>query len=215
MSDDLIAAHRDIDKLMPFLHLPIQSGSNNILKGMNRKHTRQDYFKIIEKIREARPDMGLSSDFIIGFPGETDQDFEDTLDLIEKIGFSQCYSFKYSPRPGTPASDAKIQVEESVKAERLKRLQELLAKQQTEYNQSFEGSKMPVLFERQAPKSQKASHKRQDSSSDSYQLWGKSPYLQSVIVDVKSEEEAKKYFGKIAEVEVEKSRPSSLIAKLI
>ncbi len=119
MSDDLLAAHRDIEKLMPFLHLPIQSGSNNVLKMMNRKHTRQDYFKIIEKLRQARPDIGLSSDFIVGFPGETDQDFRDTLDLVEKIGFTQCYSFKYSPRPGTPAADAKVQVEEKVKDERL------------------------------------------------------------------------------------------------
>jgi tRNA-2-methylthio-N6-dimethylallyladenosine synthase len=145
MSDDLIAAHRDIEKLMPFLHLPIQSGSNNVLKGMNRKHTRQDYFKIIEKLRAARPDMGLSSDFIVGFPGETDKDFEDTMDLIRQVGFTQCYSFKYSPRPGTPAADAKIQVEEKVKTERLAELQKLLTEQQIDFNKKFVPSVMDML----------------------------------------------------------------------
>lgn len=208
MSDDLLAAHRDIEKLMPFLHLPIQSGSNSVLKGMNRKHTRQDYFKIIEKLRAARPDMGLSSDFIVGFPGETDRDFEDTMDLVRKIGFTQCYSFKYSPRPGTPAADAKIQVEESVKDTRLAELQKLLTEQQIEFNKKGEGQVMPVLFEREAPKSKKR------SSGEKIQLWGKSPWLQSVIVDVESEEKAAKYFGKIADVEILKSRPSSLVGEL-
>ncbi len=208
MSDDLLAAHRDIEKLMPFLHLPIQSGSNNVLKGMNRKHTRQDYFKIIEKLREARPDIGLSSDFIVGFPGETDKDFEDTMDLVRKIGFTQCYSFKYSPRPGTPAADAKVQVEESVKDARLAELQKLLTQQQTEFNQKAEGQTMPVLFERKAPSSGKS------KARAATQLWGKSPYLQSVIVDVESEEEAQKYFGKIADVKILKSRPSSLMGTL-
>ncbi len=208
MSDDLLAAHRDIEKLMPFLHLPIQSGSNNVLKGMNRKHTRQDYFKIIEKLRTARPDMGLSSDFIVGFPGESDKDFEDTMDLVRQIGFTQCYSFKYSPRPGTPAADAKIQVEESVKDVRLAELQKLLTEQQIDFNKKSEGQIMPVLFEREAPKSKKS------SSSNKIQLWGKSPWLQSVIVDVDSEEEVKKYFGKIADVKILKSRPSSLVGEL-
>lgn len=208
MSDDLIAAHVSIEKLMPFLHLPIQSGSNNVLKGMNRKHTRQDYFKIIEKIRAGRPDLGLSSDFIVGFPGETDKDFEDTMDLVRKIGFTQCYSFKYSPRPGTPAADAKIQVEESVKDARLAELQKLLTEQQIDFNKKSEGQVMSVLFERKAPASGKA------KARAATQLWGKSPYLQSVIVDVASEEEAKKYFGKIANVKILKSRPSSLVGEL-
>jgi tRNA-2-methylthio-N6-dimethylallyladenosine synthase len=207
MSDDLIHAHRDIEKLMPFLHLPVQAGSNAVLKGMNRKHTRQDYFKIIEKIRAARPDIGLSSDFIVGFPGETDKDFEDTLDLIKQVGFAQCYSFKYSPRPGTPASDAKVQVEESVKDERLARLQKLLTEQQIVFNSSFEGKTMPVLFEKEAPN-------KKGKNSDAIQLWGKSPHLQSVIVDVSSEEEAKKYFGQIANVNILKARPSSLMGKI-
>lgn len=209
MTDDLIAAHRDIEKLMPFLHLPIQSGSNSVLKGMNRKHTRQDYFKIIEEIRAARPDVGLSSDFIVGFPGETDKDFEDTMDLVRQIGFAQCYSFKYSPRPGTPAHDAKIQVAEEVKDERLARLQKLLTEQQIAFNQKFEGSVMKILFEKTAPKSVKSLRSR------SVQLWGKSPWLQSVIVDVDDEEEAKKYFGKIAEVKILKARPSSLVGELV
>jgi tRNA-2-methylthio-N6-dimethylallyladenosine synthase len=193
---------------MPFLHLPIQSGANSVLKGMNRKHTRQDYFKIIEKLRAARPDIGLSSDFIVGFPGETDQDFEDTMDLIRQIKFTQCYSFKYSPRPGTPAAEAKIQVEEKVKEERLFNLQKLLTEQQSEFNQKSEGQIMPVLFERKAPDSGKA------KARSATQLWGKSPYLQSVIVDVASEEEARNYFGKIADVKILKSRPSSLVGEL-
>ncbi len=208
MSEDLFAAHRDIEKLMPFLHLPIQSGANSVLKGMNRKHTRQDYFKIIEKLRAARPDIGLSSDFIVGFPGETDQDFEDTMDLIRQIKFTQCYSFKYSPRPGTPAAEAKIQVEEKAKEERLFNLQKLLTEQQSEFNQKSEGKIMPVLFERKAPDSGKA------KARSATQLWGKSPYLQSVIVDVASEEEARNYFGKIADVKILKSRPSSLVGEL-
>ena len=208
MSEDLFAAHRDIEKLMPFLHLPIQSGANSVLKGMNRKHTRQDYFKIIEKLRAARPDIGLSSDFIVGFPGETEQDFEDTMDLIRQIKFTQCYSFKYSPRPGTPAAEAKIQVEEKVKEERLFNLQKLLTEQQSEFNQKSEGQIMPVLFERKAPDSGKA------KARSATQLWGKSPYLQSVIVDVASEEEARNYFGKIADVKILKSRPSSLVGEL-
>jgi tRNA-2-methylthio-N6-dimethylallyladenosine synthase len=210
MAPDLIAAHGSIEKLMPFLHLPIQSGSNAVLKAMNRKHTRQDYFKIIENIRNARSDIGLSSDFIVGFPGETDKDFEDTLDLVKKIGFTQCYSFKYSPRPGTPASDAKIQIEEKIKDERLAILQKLLTEQQTAFNQKFESTVMPVLFEKESPSSTK-----KNKADSKIQLWGKSPWLQSVIVDVTSENEAKKYLGQIAEVKILKARPSSLIGELL
>jgi len=209
MSDDLIQAHGNIEKLMPFLHLPVQAGSNNILKAMNRKHTRQDYIKIIEKLRKARPDIGLSSDFIVGFPGESDQDFEDTIKLVEEIGFTQCYSFKYSPRPGTPAHDSTLQIDESVKDERLARLQSLLTKQQIEFNKKFGSEKMPVLFEKEAPKSNKK------SANDKLQLWGKSPWLQSVIVDVKSEEEAQKYLGKIADVNILHARPSSLVGEVV
>lgn len=209
MSDELIEAHANFEKLMPFLHLPVQSGSNNILKMMNRKHTRQDYIRAIEKLRAINPKMGLSSDFIVGFPGETDQDFEDTMDLVRQIGFTQCYSFKYSPRPGTTAADAKIQVPEEVMVERLNRLQALLTEQQTAFNKGFENDVMPVLFERELSKS------KNKGDSGKAQLWGKSPWLQSVIVDVESEEEANKYLGQIADVKILNSRPSCLVGELV
>ena len=197
MDEDLILAHKEIEKLMPFLHLPVQSGSNNILKAMNRKHTRQDYFKVIEKLRKARPDIGLSSDFIVGFPGETDQDFKDTLDLVDQVGFSQCYSFKYSPRPGTPAADALNQIDEDVKSDRLQQLQSLLTKQQIIYNHQFEGKTMPVLFDRLATKVKG-------------QIIGKSPYLQSVVID----DSDGQYLGKMIDVKIIKSRPSSLMGQI-
>lgn len=206
MSDDLILAHRDVEKLMPFLHLPIQSGSDSTLKAMNRKHTRQDYFKIIEKLRKARPDIGLSSDFIVGFPGESDKDFDDTLELVQKIGFAQCYSFKYSSRLGTPAADVKIQVEESVKDQRLAILQKLLTEQQFAFNKKFEGRVVPVLFEKESPKSFKTSLN---------QIWGKSPWLQSVVVEVKNGEVIQEYLGAISNVKILKARPSSLIGEIV
>ncbi|NBX53266.1 MAG: tRNA (N6-isopentenyl adenosine(37)-C2)-methylthiotransferase MiaB [Proteobacteria bacterium] len=213
MNDDLINAHRDIEKLMPFLHLPIQSGSNSVLKAMNRKHTRQDYFKIIEKLRKARPDMGLSSDFIVGFPNETEQDFCDTIDLVEKIGFTQCYSFKYSPRQGTPSADSGNQIDESIKDERLAILQKLLTKQQIEFNLKFEKTTMPILFEKEAPKSKKnIKDKNQDGKT---QIWGKSPWLQSVVVEIENHEDSVNLINKIKNVDVIKSRPSSLIGRLI
>lgn len=196
MDDELIKAHGEIEKLMPFLHLPVQSGSNNILKAMNRKHTRQDYFKIIEKLRAARPDIGLSSDFIVGFPGETDKDFEDTLDLVEKVGFTACYSFKYSPRPGTPAPNLK-QIDEEIKEKRLAKLQDLLTSQQITFNQKFEGREMEILFDRKA-KSQN-------------QIIGKSPWLQSVVI----EDPQGKYLNQLVQVKITKARPSSLIAEIL
>ena len=145
MDDELIKLHGMEDKLMPFLHLPVQSGSNKILKLMNRKHTREEYFSIIDKLRVTKPDIVLSSDFIIGFPGETDEDFADTLDLVKKIKYGQCFSFKYSPRPGTPGATME-QVPENVKTERLAILQRELANQQLEINQQSVGKIMPVLF---------------------------------------------------------------------
>src|SRR5690606_7458436 len=148
MTDDLISTHGQIDQLMPFLHLPIQSGSNKVLKMMNRKHTREEYFAIIDSLKRARPDIVLSSDFIVGFPGETDEDFADTLDLVKKVGYGQCYSFKYSPRPGTPAA-TKPQVPENVKTERLAILQEELLRQQFEFNESCVGKIFPVLFQKE------------------------------------------------------------------
>ncbi len=219
MNDDLINAHRDIDKLMPFLHLPVQSGSNNILQAMNRKHQREDYFKIIDKLRNVRPDIALSSDFIVGFPGETKNDFYDTIDLVEKIGFTQCYSFKYSPRQGTPSADSKQQILEEEKDERLAILQKLLTKQQTNFNQQFEGRTVKVLFEKEAPKSvqksQKILNENLENANFARQLWGKSEWLQSVIVDVENDQNIEKYFGKIFEVKITKARPSSLVAKIL
>ena len=126
MDDELIAAHRDLPALMPYLHLPVQSGSDRILKAMNRRHRAADYLKVIERIRAARPDIAMSGDFIVGFPGETDADFEATLDLVRGVGYAQAYSFKYSPRPGTPGADMEGHVDEAVKDERLQRLQALL-----------------------------------------------------------------------------------------
>jgi tRNA-2-methylthio-N6-dimethylallyladenosine synthase len=166
MGEDLIAAHRDIQKLMPFLHLPVQSGSDRILAGMNRKHTVAEYRDIIAKVRDARPDIALSTDIIVGFPSETEREFEDTLDLIRDIGFAQSYSFKYSPRPGTPALSLDEQVPETVKADRLTRLQDLLSCQQSKFNQSFVGTTIPVLFDK--------------PGRNPGQLVGRSPYLQLV-----------------------------------
>ena len=148
MADDLIAAHRDIPQLMPYLHLPVQSGSDRILAAMNRRHTGAEYRAIIERLRAARPDIAFSSDFIVGFPGETDQDFEDSLSLIRDVGFPTAYSFKYSPRPGTPAAKQSDQVPDAVMDERLQRLQALLAEQARAFNASFIGRTIPVLFDR-------------------------------------------------------------------
>jgi len=140
MDQSLIEAHRDVPALMPFLHLPVQSGSNRILEAMNRKHDAQTYLSIIDRLRTARPDIGLSSDFIVGFPGESDKDFEETLDLVRRVNYAQSYSFKYSIRPGTPAGSMETQVPESVKASRLQQLQELLNEQQMAFNQKTVGT---------------------------------------------------------------------------
>ena len=148
MTDALIEAHRDIPKLMPYLHLPVQSGSDRILAAMNRKHTRRDYLAIIEKVRRARPDIALSSDFITGFPGETETDFADTMALAREVNFAMAYSFKYSARPGTPAEGAGNQIEESVSARRLGQLQALLLGQQREFNQAAVGRTIDILVEK-------------------------------------------------------------------
>lgn len=166
MGDDLIAAHGQIEKLMPFLHLPVQSGSDKILKAMNRKHTRDSYIDIINRVRKYRPDIAIASDFIVGFPGETEADFADTLNLIEEIGYASAYSFKYSKRPGTPAGAMMYQIAEEVKNARLQELQALLTRQQTKFNVVKIGTKIPVLI---TQKSRKVG-----------QLFGKSPWLQSV-----------------------------------
>ena len=147
MDDELIAAHRDLPQLMPFLHLPVQSGSDAILEAMNRRHKADDYRRIIDKLRTARPDIALSSDFIVGFPGETDADHAATMQLAREIGFAQAYSFKYSRRPGTPAAAMTNQIAEDVKDARLQELQTLLRAQQDAFNQSLVGKTLPVLFD--------------------------------------------------------------------
>jgi tRNA-2-methylthio-N6-dimethylallyladenosine synthase len=196
MSDDLIAAHRDVDTLSPFLHLPVQSGSDRILKAMNRQHTAADYLRIVERVRDARPDIAFASDFIVGFPGESDKDFEDTLSLVKAVGYAQAYSFKYSPRPGTPASGMHLQVEEVVKDERLARLQALINEQSTAFNRATIGRKLPVLFSRKG--------KRED------QALGYSPYMQSVHV-----EHGAHLSGRIAEIEIVDASMTSLTGRLV
>ena len=166
MDDSLIEAHRDVPQLMPFLHLPVQSGSDRILAAMNRQHTAADYRNIIDKLRTARPDIALSSDFIVGFPDESDRDFADTLRLIREVSFAQAYSFKYSARPGTPASGSDSHVAESIKEERLAMLQQLLHAQQDAFNHTKAGVVIPVLIER------KGRHPRQAQ--------GRSPFMQGV-----------------------------------
>lgn len=168
MDDELIETHRDIHKLMPFLHLPVQSGSDRILEAMNRKHTSDDYHRIVDKLRTARPDLALSSDFIVGFPGETNEDFEDTMQLVRDIGFASAYSFKFSARPGTPAANMQNLVHDKIATERLSRLQALINEQQKGFNKRSEGLVMPVLFDRKGKKPA--------------QLQGRSPWNQSVHV---------------------------------
>jgi tRNA-2-methylthio-N6-dimethylallyladenosine synthase len=174
MTQDLIDAHGTLEKLMTYLHLPIQSGSDKILAAMNRKHTASTYIDIIERIRLARPGLALSSDFIVGFPGETDQDFEDTLELVKTVGYAQAYSFKYSEIPGTPAVSSQNQIPEEVKAERLEILQALLVQQQQDFQQSCVGQTMPILLEKKG--------------KSEGQLIGRSPYLQSVTLDAQDDE---------------------------
>ncbi len=146
MDEALIRAHAEVEALMPFLHLPVQSGSDRMLAAMNRRHSAAEYFGIVDRLRAARPDIALSSDFIVGHPGETEADFEATLDLIRRVGFAQSFSFKYSPRPGTPAASAPVQVDEAVKDTRLQVLQALLREQQGAFNTATAGLSVPVLF---------------------------------------------------------------------
>ncbi len=194
MTSALVEAHRDIGELMPYLHLPVQSGSDRILDMMNRQHGRDDYFAIIEQMRAIRPDVALSSDFIVGFPGETERDFLDTMDLITRVGYAAAYSFKYSPRPGTPAADLDNQVPEAAKDERLAALQALIAEQQTAFNQATVGRTIPVLVEKAGRKPG--------------QMAGKSPYLQAVQID-----DAKARIGDIVEVNVTGLGTNSLYAR--
>ncbi len=169
VDEALIAAHGEVPQLMPFLHLPVQSGSDRVLKAMNRRHGADDYRRLVERLRRARPDIALSSDFIVGFPGETDADFQATMALVREVGFIQAYSFKYSPRPGTPAAALDDQIEDSVKAERLAELQAELNAQQLAFNRSCVGRTLPVLLDR--PGRRKG------------QMVGRSPYMQPVHVE--------------------------------
>jgi tRNA-2-methylthio-N6-dimethylallyladenosine synthase len=169
MDDALIAAHRDLPALMPYLHLPVQAGSDRVLAAMNRKHGRDEYRRIVDRVRALRPDIALSSDFILGFPGETDADFEDTLRLVAEVRFASAFSFKYSPRPGTPGAEMPDQVPEPVKAERLARLQELLETQRQAFNRGTIGRTLDVLLEK--------------PGRHPGQLAGKSPYLQAVQLE--------------------------------
>jgi tRNA-2-methylthio-N6-dimethylallyladenosine synthase len=195
MDDRLIEAHRDLRMLMPYLHLPVQSGSDRILKAMNRRHKASEYVALIERIRSVRPDIALSGDFIVGFPGETDQDFEDTMNLVRQVNYAQAYSFKYSTRPGTPGADLPDQVAEDVKTERLARLQALLLEQQQAFMQSLVGRQMDVLLEKPG---------RMPG-----QLIGRSPWLQSVNLDAMSSQ-----IGDIIRVRITAAGPNSLFAEV-
>jgi tRNA-2-methylthio-N6-dimethylallyladenosine synthase len=195
MDDSLIAAHRDLPALMPQLHLPVQSGSDRILGAMNRRHTRADYLVVIERLRKARPDLAFSSDFIVGFPGETDRDFDDTLRLVAEVGFAGAFSFKYSPRPGTPASDME-QLPEAVKDERLQRLQTVIDRQQAAFLARCEGRTFDVLFEK--------------IGRHPGQIVGRSPYLQPVQVMAPAS-----LIGEIALVTINEVGPNSLFGRLI
>ncbi|KFL30075.1 (dimethylallyl)adenosine tRNA methylthiotransferase [Devosia riboflavina] len=195
MDDALIAAHRDLDFLMPYLHLPVQSGSDRILKAMNRKHTAAEYMRLIERIKTARPDMALSGDFIVGFPGETDADFEDTLKIIRDVGYASAYSFKYSTRPGTPGANLTEQIDEAVKVERLARLQDLVNKQTSDFHASCVGRTLPVLIERVG---------RMPG-----QVGGRSPYLQAVHLEGSTD-----LIGGIHEVEIIGTSTNSLVGRL-
>jgi tRNA-2-methylthio-N6-dimethylallyladenosine synthase len=195
MDDDLIAAFGDTEKLMPYLHLPVQAGSDKILKAMNRHHTVEDYFKIIERMRAVRSDIALSGDFIVGFPGETEDDFQQTLALCEAVKYGQAYSFKYSTRPGTPAAD-RDQVDESEKTDRLRRLQQLLTKHQMEFQLSMVGKTLPVLLEKPA--------------RDPGQFVGKSEYLHAVHMDADPER-----IGTIVQARVTRTERNSLGAEIV
>ncbi len=196
MGQDLIDAHAHQPALMPFLHLPVQSGSDRILRDMNRKHTARDYLNLIKRVRRARPDIALSSDFIVGFPGETEEDFQGTLDLIAAVNFSSSYFFKYSMRPGTPGAEMEEQVPEEIKSERLRRLQDLVDGQRHAYNDASIGKVVPILFEKKG--------------RDPGQIAGKSPYLQAVQVQGPD-----LLIGRVADVLITEALTNSLRGTLV
>src|SRR5271166_2594331 len=196
MSDDLIAAHREVDRLAPYLHLPVQSGSDRILASMNRRHTAAHYLDIVTRARSARPDIALSSDFIVGYPGEAEADFRATLDLVRRVGFASSYAFKFSSRPGTPAAEMGAQVDEHVKASRLAELQALLEEQRYAFNRASVGRRFEVLFEKPG--------RRQG------QVLGRSPYMQSVHADGPLS-----LVGATVEVEIVAAGPNSLQGRIV
>jgi tRNA-2-methylthio-N6-dimethylallyladenosine synthase len=195
MSEGLIRAHGEVEKLMPYLHLPVQSGSDRVLKAMNRSHSAESYLRILERVRAARPDIALSGDFIVGFPGETEAEFEETLRVVEAVNYAQAFSFKYSARPGTPAASMEDQVPPEVMDERLRRLQALLNAQQLAFNQASVGRRTRVLLERPGRKPG--------------QLVGKSPWLQSVHLETSAP------IGEIVDVELLSAGPNSLAGKTV
>jgi tRNA-2-methylthio-N6-dimethylallyladenosine synthase len=194
MTDALIAAHGEVEKLMPYLHLPVQSGSNRILKAMNRSHTAETYLATLDKMRAARPDIALSGDFIVGFPGESDKDFEATLKIVDEVRYAAAYSFKYSARPGTPAATMEGQIPREVMDDRLQRLQERINAHQLAFNQAKVGADTQILVERQG---------RRDG-----QMIGRSPWLQSVHVD------AAAALGDIVDVTLVAAGPNSMTGAL-
>jgi tRNA-2-methylthio-N6-dimethylallyladenosine synthase len=195
MTQGLIDAHRDVASLMPFLHLPVQSGSDRVLKAMNRSHSRDSYLRILDRVRAARPDIALSGDFIVGFPGETDTEFEETLRLVDEVRYAQAYSFKYSARPGTPAAELGDAIAAEAMDERLQRLQAALNRDQAAFNAASVGKRCAVLFERAGKRPE--------------QLIGKSPWLQSVHVV------ADAAIGDLAEVELVSAGPNSLEGRVV
>ncbi|MEL6237205.1 MAG: tRNA (N6-isopentenyl adenosine(37)-C2)-methylthiotransferase MiaB [Pseudomonadota bacterium] len=199
MDDALIEAHGSCDKLMPYLHLPVQSGNDRVLKAMNRAHTAESYLKLLERFRAVRPDIALSGDFIVGFPGESEAEFEDSLSLIDEVRYSQAFSFKYSPRPGTPAATMDNQIAPEIMSERLARLQERLNRDQIAFNKAAVGKTCQVLVER------KGKHEGQ---------WlGKSPWLQSVwFVD---EDRGAAQIGEMVDVELVEAGPNSIAGRLL
>ncbi|RFC62931.1 tRNA (N6-isopentenyl adenosine(37)-C2)-methylthiotransferase MiaB [Fulvimarina endophytica] len=194
MDEELVAAHRDLPSLMPYLHLPVQSGSDRILKAMNRRHTADDYLRLLDTIREARPDIALSGDFITGFPGETDEDFEATMRLVREVRYASAFTFKYSPRPGTPGAGMDGHVEESVKDARLQELNALLRRHQSEFAESLVGKRLSVLVEK--------------PGRHPGQIAGRSPYLQPVVLP-----EAIGEIGDIVDVTITSTGPNSLLAE--
>ncbi len=196
MSEDLIQAHRDVPALAPYLHLPVQSGSDKILKSMNRRHSVADYLDVVARVRAARPDIAFSSDFIVGYPGETDADFDQTLALVSAVGFASSYAFKYSPRPGTPAAEMSGQVDEATKARRLAALQELIEQQRQTFNRASVGQRLEVLFEKPG---------RREG-----QILGRSPTMQSVFADG-----PQSLIGELMEVEMIAAEPRSLHGRIV